>query len=149
MTSASRALAIAFFALIALPTAIAQDRPSLATTPDLVGTWVGKADFMLDDGITKQEHVFEVEEQDGVFLRGHHRWSIVGQNLTSNDGSGDVFEAREPFLGVIAHNGIIHIVEHGDDTRFEMELLNRYTMDFVATEGGDHPLVGHGVLVRE
>ena len=104
---------------------------------------------MVADGHTDQFHRFEFTEQEGAFLKGTHAWEIIGENLKSHDGNEHTYEATEPMLGVIAQDGTIHLVEHGDHTRFQMRLLNNHTIDFIATEGGEHPLVGHGVLVRE
>ena len=126
-----------------------QSRAPMHALPDLVGTWAGEGVFMLHDGIAAQIHEFVFEEQDGVFLRGIHKWQIPDQSIESHDGKAYVHEASEPFLGVISHEGVIHVVEHGDHTQFELQLVNRYTMDFIATEGGEHPLVGHGVLILE
>ncbi len=128
---------------------MAQNSGDLTASPNLVGVWSGKANIMLPDGITEQIHVFEFTEQNGVFLKGQHSWDIPSKNLKSNDGKKYAHQSTEPFLGVIAHDGSIVLVEHGDDTRFNLRVLNRYTIDFIATEGGDHPLVGHGVIVRE
>jgi hypothetical protein len=111
--------------------------------------WTGKAYFMVRDGHTDQFHRFEFTEQNGAFLKGTHAWEIIGKNLKSHDGTKHTYEATEPMLGVIAQDGTIHLVEHGDHTRFQLRLLNNHTIDFIATEGGEHPLVGHGVLVRE
>ncbi len=129
--------------------AIAQGTSNLTTIPNLVGVWTGKAKFMLPDGVTDQIHVFKFIAQNDIFLKGEHSWDIPGKNLKSHDGNDHAHQSTESFLGIIAHDGTIMIVEHGDNTRFNMRLLNRYTLDFIATEGGDHPLVGHGVLVRE
>ncbi|MEM7024032.1 MAG: hypothetical protein AAF637_15790 [Pseudomonadota bacterium] len=126
----------------------AQDEAARAL-PDLVGSWTGKAEFMLPEGLTEQDHRFVFSEQQGAFLKGEHSWSIPSENLKSHDGREAVYESTEPMLGVIGHDGTIVVVEHGDHTQFRMRLINRYTLDFVAAEGGDHPVVGHGVLVRE
>ena len=139
-------IAPVLFSIVLPGTSLAEGWASL---PDLRGIWIGKADFMLDDGVTRQLHRFEFTHQDGVFLKGHHSWSIPDENLKSHDGEQDAYEATEKLLGVIGNDGTIHVVEHGDTTHFEMRLLNPYTIDFIATEGGEHPLVGHGVLVRE
>jgi hypothetical protein len=130
-------------------TASAQDKPAWAPYPDLTGVWTGKSYFMLQSGKTEQFQRFEFTEQDGPFLKGTHAWEIIGKNLHSHDGTQHTYEATEPMLGVIAQDGTIHLVEHGDDTRFVMRLLNNHTLDFIATEGGEHILVGHGVLTRE
>lgn len=127
----------------------AQDSAASAPLPDLVGVWIGRADIMLPEGLTEQVHRFVFAEQEGAFLKGEHSWSIPSENLKSNDGRRDTYASTEPMLGVIGHDGTIVVVEHGDHTRFYMRLINRYTLDFVAAEGGEHPLVGHGVLVRE
>jgi hypothetical protein len=138
------ALSLAIFS----PRVMAQEGPAWEPYPSLVGVWTGKALFMLPDGKTEQLHRFEFTEQEGAFLKGTHAWQILGKNLKSHDGQEWTYEATEPMLGVIAQDGTIHLVEHGDHTRFHMRLLNN-KMDFIATEGGEHPLVGHGVLVRE
>ncbi len=135
--------------LVLVTPVIAQNSGDLATFPNLVGIWAGKANIMLPGGITEQIHLFEFTEQEGVFLKGQHSWDIPSKNLKSNDGKKHTYQSTEPFLGVIAHDGSITLVEHGDDTRFNLRVLNRYTIDFIATEGGEHPLVGHGVIVRE
>ena len=50
---------------------------------------------------------------------------------------------------VFDHDGTIWLVEHGDHSIFRLDLVNRYTMELIVLEGGEHPLVGHGVpLVR-
>ena len=128
---------------------MAQEVTAGESYPSLLGVWIGKALFMLPDGQTEQLHRFEFAEQDGAFLRGTHTWKIPGKNLKSHDGHEWTYEAAEPMLGVIAQDGTIHVVEHGDHTRFHMRLLDNDTVDFVATEGGEHPLVGRGVLMRE
>jgi hypothetical protein len=117
--------------------------------PDLKGIWTGRADFMLPDGITVQLHHFEFSEQTDEFLKGRHKWEIPEKNLSSHDGVEYRHESIEDFLGVIGQDGTIWIVEKGDHTVFRFRVLNRNTMEFIAMEGGEHPLVGHGVLVRE
>lgn len=135
--------------MIFVPRANTQEKPAWAPYPNVEGVWTGTAYFMLPDGHTVQFHRFEFTEQNDAFLKGTHAWEIVGKNLQSHDGRKHTYEATEPMLGVIAQDGIIHLVEHGDHTRFQLRLLNSHTMDFIATEGGERPLVGHGVLVRE
>jgi hypothetical protein len=129
--------------------ATAQQTSGHTEFANLVGIWSGKADFMLPDGLTEQIHIFEFTSQKDAFLIGKHSWDITKKNLKSNDGREDTYQSIEPFLAVIAHDGTITLVEHGDHTRFRMRLLNRYTLDFIASEGGEHPVVGHGVLIRE
>jgi hypothetical protein len=142
-------LCLAVSLAVLSPQSIGQERPAWAPYPNVLGVWTGKAYFMVPDGHTDQFHRFEFTEQNGAFLKGTHAWEIIGKNLKSHDGSKHTYEATEPMLGVITQDGTIHLVEHGDHTRFQMRLLNNHTMDFIATEGGEHPLVGHGVLVRE
>tara|TARA_Y100000385_G_C12862421_1_gene537854 strand:- start:305 stop:763 length:459 start_codon:yes stop_codon:yes gene_type:complete len=135
--------------LVLVTPVMAQNSSDPATLPNLVGVWAGQANMMLPGGITEQTQLWEFTEQDGVFLKGQHSWGIPDKNLKSSDGKKLTYQSTEPFLGVIAHDGSIMLVEHGDHTRFSMRVLNRYTIDFIATEGGENPLVGHGVIVRE
>jgi hypothetical protein len=142
--------ALATIALLAIATGVAaQDTGRPMHLPDLRGTWTGKADFMLPDGIVEQTQRFEITTQTEAFLRGEHSWAIPSEALQSHDGSTHTFAATEPFLGVIDHDGTIWLVEHGDHSIFRLDLVNRYTMELIVLEGGEHPLVGHGVLVRE
>lgn len=129
--------------------AFSEDRSAWAPYPQLVGVWTGQAFFMFPHGYTEQLHRFEITEQDGPFLKVTHTWKIAGKNLKSHDGKEYTHEATETMLGVIAQDGSIHLIEHGDHTYFQMRLLNNHTIDFIATEGGEHPLVAHGVLVRQ
>jgi hypothetical protein len=126
--------------------AVAQD----VTRPmDLVGIWVGEADFLLPEGVTYQVHRFEFTAEADWFLRGQHSWSIPDQNLHSHDGKAHTHESTEPFLAVVGHDGRIWIVEHGDTTVFALNLIDGDTLELIALEGGDYPLVGRGVLIRE
>ncbi len=104
---------------------------------------------MLPAGKTEQFQRFEFTEQDGPFLKGTHSWEIINNNMHSHDGNRHTYASTEIILGVISKDGTIDVVEHGDFTLFQMKLLNNHTLDFIAAEGGEHPLVGHGVLVRE
>jgi len=104
---------------------------------------------MFPHGKAKTAHRFEITEQDGPFLKITHSWEVHGKTLMSHDGKEYKHGATEVLLGVIAQDGSIHLVEHGDHTYFQMRLLNNHTIDFVATEGGEHTLVAHGVVVRE
>jgi hypothetical protein len=133
---------------IASPSA-AQDMGRSTHLPDLKGSWTGRADFMLPDGITLQLHHFEFSEQSGEFLRGRHKWDILAKNLKSHDGVDYRYQSTEEFLGVVGYDGTIWIVEHGDHTMFRLRILNRDAIELIALEGGEHPLVGHGILVRE
>jgi len=117
--------------------------------PDLKGAWAGKADVMLPDGMTHQLHRFEFVEQQGAFLRGKHSWAIPAENLKSHVGESATFKATEPLLAIVGYDGVVEVVEQGDTTRFRMRLINRDTLEFTLWEGGAHPLVGRGVLVRE
>ena len=117
--------------------------------PNFLGRWTGEAEFMLEAGQVSQIHRFDIIEQQGVFVRGEHYWSAVNDALASHDGESYKFEATEPFLGVLDVGGRLHLVESGDTTYFEMQLVDKNTIDFIALEGGVHPLVGHGRLSRD
>ncbi len=119
------------------------------STPSLKGVWVGKADIMLPEGITHQLHKFEFVEQEGPYLKGRHSWAIPAENVKSYVGETATFRASEPLLGVVGYDGTVEFVEQGDTTRFRMRLINPDALEFTAWEGGAHPLVGRGILVRE
>jgi len=141
-------LVLVFVLCIVSGLAKAQGGAVGTSLPDISGVWIGKADIMLPDGLTRQIHRFEFI-QEGPFLRGRHSWQIPARNLESHDGRAYTYDAVEPLLGVIGHDGTIHVVERDDATQFRMRLINRDALDFVAVESGQHPLVGHGVLLRE
>jgi hypothetical protein len=138
-------------ALVACVSALAPAGVSAqaSSIPNLKGVWVGKVDIMLPDGITRQIHKFEFVEQEGAFLKGKHSWAIPAENLKSYVGDTATFRATEPLLGIVGYDGTAEFVEQGDTTRFRMRLINPDALEFVAWEGGAHPLVGRGVLVRE
>lgn len=124
---------------------LAQDGPM----PDLRGEWTGEAEFRLPGGLVAQMHRFHIVNQTDAFIDGVHQWTNVDSSQTSHDGIEYTSAASEPFLGVIAHDQSIWIVEHGDQTMFRMTLLDADRLSFVAMEGGAHPLVGRGVLTRQ
>jgi hypothetical protein len=142
---------IQVMAVVACLVALAPSGVSAQATavPSLKGVWVGKADILLPDGKTHQVHKFEFLEQDGAYLKGRHSWDIPAKNLKSHVGETATFHETEPLLGIVAYDGTVEIVEQGDTTRFRMRLMDADTLEFVAWEGGAHPLVGRGVLVRE
>ena len=119
------------------------------SVPNLKGVWVGKADIMLPDAVTRQIHKFEFVEQEGAYLKGRHSWAIPAENVKSYVNETATFRATEPLLGIVGYDGTVEFVEQGDTTRFRMRLINPDALEFTAWEGGAHPLVGRGVLLRE
>jgi hypothetical protein len=144
----------AFLRIVAVVVCVAALAPAVASAqatsiPGLKGAWVGKVDILLPEGVTHQDHRFEFVEQQGAYLKGQRSWAIPTKNLKSHVGETATYQATEPLLAVVGYDGIVEVVEQGDTTRFRMRLINPDTLEFTAWEGGAHPLVGRGVLVRE
>ena len=122
---------------------------SAAEPASVVGSWTGKADFLLPEGLARQIHRFEFQSQDGAFLRGIHSWDVPSKDIKSHDGRAFTFTANEPFLGVVDYDGTIWIAEDGDTTLFRLKPLNGETLELLGLESGAHPVAGRGVLVRD
>lgn len=145
MAVAARSVAVVGAWLMAGTVCLAQET---GPAGNLAGQWSGEAMFRLTSGDVRQEHTFVFEPSTDRFVAGEHSWTIPDRSLRSNDGGGDTFEAREPFLGVVDGEEI-WLVEHGDLTMFRLRLTDPDTIEFLALEGGPNALVGFGTLTRD
>ena len=127
---------------------------SAAEPPDLIGVWQGEATVLLqhkgETEITTQRQILEITRQDGVLIRGIHRWKAGDTTIKGHVSGQHVTEAHEPFLGVIGQSGkTLRMVETEDPGMLFGILNGTDEMEVEYFEAGTNAVVWNAILRRK
>ena len=127
---------------------------SAAEPPDLIGVWQGEATVLLqhkgETEMTTQRQFLEITQQDGVLIRGIHKWKAGDATIKGHVSGQHVTEAHEPFLGVIGQSGkTLRMVETEDPGMLFGILNGTDEMEVEYFESGTNAVVWNAILRRK
>ncbi|MEM7025101.1 MAG: hypothetical protein AAF637_21325 [Pseudomonadota bacterium] len=115
--------------LALLAAAVIASTTSAQERPDLIGSWTGQYRAAVHQGgnfeVGEETTTLVIESQDGEFFTGYAQWVMDAETTTSDIGEEEVTGGRDPFIGVISHDGEeIHMAEVDDTGVYRGKLLD-------------------------